>query len=110
MEFAFQLGEEDRRAIASEVARMLTPILSRTAEKTTDERIFDVPGLAEYLHVSTDWVYKQVSKQGIPFVKTDRLVRFRKSAVDRWLEERTVKPIPKSPVEKYLNQKRAGDV
>ncbi len=109
MEIAFQLGEEDCRAIASEVVRMLSPVLSRTAGKPADERIFDVPGLAEYLNVSTDWVYKQVAKQGIPFVKTERLVRFRKSAVDKWMDERAVNPLPKNPAKRHLKGLRAGD-
>jgi excisionase family DNA binding protein len=110
MAFVFQLGEEDRRANATEIVKMLTPILSRTGGDAEDEQIFDVPGLAEYLGVSKDWVYKQVAHQGIPHVKTNHLVRFRKTAIDRWLEERTVKPVPKNPAEKYLSQKGAGDV
>jgi excisionase family DNA binding protein len=111
MQIAVQLGEEDRQAIAMQVAKILTPMITRTNKHSNEDRLFDVPSLAEYLGVSKDWVYKQVAQQGIPHVKTDRLVRFRKSAIDRWLEDRTVKSLSRNPADKYLRKDNgAGDV
>jgi len=88
-----ELEPQDIDAIAQRVIELLAPRLSGNGKKPEDE-IFDVQGLAEYLKVETSWVYKQVSSKSIPYFKNGRYTRFKKSAIDKWIEAQTVRPIP----------------
>ena len=46
--------------------------------------------LQEYLRISKSSVEK-LMREGMPFVKLDRRVIFRKADVDKWLESKIVK-------------------
>ena len=50
-------------------------------------------GMADYLKVDSSWVYKRVCENKIPYVKLGKYNRFRKSAIDRWLELGMVKSV-----------------
>lgn len=89
-----ELENDDIKAIAQTVVEMLRPILSGKGNSRSDDVIFDVPGLAEYLKVDDSWVYKQVSLKTIPYFKNGKYTRFRKSAIDKWIDSQTVKPEP----------------
>lgn len=56
--------------------------------------LMSVKEAAAYIRVSPHTVYAKVSKREIPYVKVGRSVRFDKGALDAWLEEHTVMPIP----------------
>ena len=73
---------------------MLKPHLSNN-KNHEDDTIFDVKGLAAYLKMDISWVYKQVSKKTIPYFKSGKYNLFRKSEIDKWIAERTIKPVPK---------------
>lgn len=77
--------------IATEVLKVLQPVLKGQAE---EETIFDVKGLMEYLGVTDDWITKRVTYQEIPYFKLGKYTRFKKSAIDKWLESLSVKPLP----------------
>lgn len=47
------------------------------------------PQAARYLQVSERTIKRWVREEGFPYEKAGRAVRFRKSAIDRWLKERT---------------------
>ena len=89
-----ELEPQDIQAIASQVVEMLRPLLAQKGKGEAEDRIFAVEALAEYLGVSPSWVYKQVSFKAIPYFKAGKHPRFRKAEIDRWIEIRTVKPIP----------------
>ena len=91
----FELDQEDIEAIAQRVAEILRPMFARNGRVEAEETIFDVATLAVYLKVDESWVYKQVSLKTIPYFKTGKYTRFRKSAIDKWTESGTIKPIPK---------------
>jgi excisionase family DNA binding protein len=55
-------------------------------------RYLDVAGAAGYLSISTSYLSKLVSRRKIPFLKIGRLVRFDRSALDRWIGRRQVFP------------------
>lgn len=101
MNMTIKLEDEDRRAIAREVATILEPILSSNSMNQTDQ-IFDVAGLAEYLTVGTDWVYKKVKDRSIPYTKVGKYNRFQKSDVDQWLANRTSHPLSTNPAQNVL--------
>jgi excisionase family DNA binding protein len=55
-------------------------------------RYLDVAGAAEYLSLSTSYLFKLVSRRRIPFIKMGRLVRFDRNALDKWAGRRQVLP------------------
>lgn len=71
-------------AIAGKVIKALKPLLR---EKGEDSGLFTVKSLARYLGVSEKWVYERVQFKEIPHYKVGANLRFKKAAIDRWLEE-----------------------
>jgi hypothetical protein len=53
--------------IADRVIEKLKPCLFSNGRHDPQDTIFTPETLAEYLHVDTSWVYKQVSNRAIPF-------------------------------------------
>ena len=44
---------------------------------------------AEHLGKSAQWVYKNRDKQGIPYTPIGGSLRFKKTHVDRWIEQKS---------------------
>jgi excisionase family DNA binding protein len=82
--------QTDIEALAQKVAALLAPVLSGARIVEQDE-VFDVPGLATYLKVDASWIYKSLDR--LPHVKVGRYLRFKKSAVDKWMDRETIRPI-----------------
>ncbi|HPI77041.1 MAG TPA: helix-turn-helix domain-containing protein [bacterium] len=62
-------------------------------EEATD-KVFNIDELATYLKIPKSTIYKIVREGKIPSQKIGRHWRFRKFAIDRWLEEtREEKPV-----------------
>jgi len=91
MEMKFE--KDDIEIIASTVAENIKPLLRNNSKVRVEDIIFDVKGLAKYLKVDESWIYKQVSFRAIPFFKCGKYTRFKKSAIDNWVDRETVKPI-----------------
>ena len=89
------LEKNDIDAIAEAVFQKLKPLLKVANKKAEDDVFFTVDQLAEYLNVKKCWIYRRTSDQNIPFHKRGRYVRFKKSEIDKWLEEQKVNPLPK---------------
>jgi len=51
-----------------------------------DERWLSVDEVAEYLGIKRGTVYKWVERYGLPVRKIGRLLKFRKSEIDEWLD------------------------
>ena len=88
---------QDIEAIAQRVSETLKPLILRSDRGKGDDdslQIFDVNGLAEYLQVTPSWVYKQVSLKTIPYFKVGKYLRFRRKEIDKWVETKTVRPVP----------------
>lgn len=82
-----ELEQADIQAIAKEVTVEVTKALKPLMEgKGEADTLFDVKGLAEYLHVSPQWVYERVHLKEIPFSKIGKFPRFRKSGIDAWIK------------------------
>ena len=90
----FEIEPQDIEAIAQRVSEIIKPLVLHPQKQGEKDVVFDVKGLAEYLHVDTSWVYKQVSLKTIPFLKAGRYTRFRKRDIERWMESQARKPIP----------------
>lgn len=53
--------------------------------------VLTIDDLSDYLKISKSTLYKLVREGSIPCQKVGRHWRFRKEAIDRWLEESTDK-------------------
>ncbi len=84
MKIEFQ--DEDVKAIAREVAEILKPYLFTANQlETSQDTIFTVETLAEYLLTTPKWVYNHIHE--LPHLKKDGIYRFRKKPIDRLFEE-----------------------
>lgn len=54
---------------------------------TMEEIFFTVPELAEYLRMKPITIYKHASKGKLPAFKVGATWRFKKSSIDKWIEE-----------------------
>ena len=79
-------------AIAELLGASLCPLLVRKLEAPDD--ILTVDQLAEYLGIGKQRVYEAVSRNAIPYFKVGKSLRFRKSAVDKWIESKSVPVAP----------------
>jgi excisionase family DNA binding protein len=102
-----ELEPQDIQAIAEKVLDLLKPYLT-IKEKSQNDLILDVKSLCEYLKVDESWVYKQVSLRSIPFFKAGKYTRFRRSAIDRWIDRNSTNLIDPSRNIKVLPLKRNG--
>lgn len=59
------------------------------------DRMFTVPEVAEYLHLSVPTIYRLTSHREIPYQKIDGRGRiyFRKSGIDSWINKHSQKTI-----------------
>lgn len=89
-----ELEDKDVEAVAQRVLELLRPHVGNNGKRRADDTIFDVQGLADYLKVDASWVYKQVSLKKIPYFKNGRYTRFKRSAIDKWIDSQTIKSIP----------------
>jgi excisionase family DNA binding protein len=53
----------------------------------------NIEELSEYLGIKKSTLYAKVAKRQGPFYKIDRLIRFKKTEIDRWVESLRQKPI-----------------
>ena len=96
--------------IADEVAKILVPLLA-TQPVNKDDSLLGVKELAQYLGVSVQWVYERVQLKEIPYIKVGKHLRFRKSDIDRWLEDLKVPPMDSpSGVVKLPTRPRKSEV
>lgn len=57
-----------------------------TNSSDMDDTWMKTKALEVYLDVTRDWIYDRVAQRDIPHTKIGRLLRFRKSEIDAWLE------------------------
>lgn len=61
----------------------------KQAPAGVDEPLWEIADVAAYLTCAEVTVRTKMRTAGLPFEKSGRLVRFRKSAIDQWLAEQT---------------------
>lgn len=87
-----ELEQADIEAVARRTAELILPkLLAKQADKD-EETFFSTQGLADYFKVPISWVYNKVHLKQIPYVKHGKYTRFRKSEIDAWNLEHSVKP------------------
>jgi excisionase family DNA binding protein len=90
----FEFEAKDIELIAKRVAEVLQPLLLSIRPRENEDHLFDVKGLSQYLQVNPSWIYKQVSLKAIPYFKSGKYVKFRKATIDKWIDTKTIRPIP----------------
>ena len=60
-------------------------------QNLSDDPALDTPAAAEYLGVAANTleIWRSSGRYALPFEKIGRVVRYRKSALDRWRADRT---------------------
>ena len=58
-------------------------------------RLLTATEVGEYLGIAKDTVYTLVSQRRIPYVKIGRLLKFNHKAIDEWIAQKTVMPMPR---------------
>ena len=88
MKAEFKIDHQELRELADMIIQGLAKILKLHLEaKNKKDELFTVDSLTDYLHVTSQWVYKKVQHKEIPHIKKGGLLRFRKSAIDQALDE-----------------------
>lgn len=102
MQTNVRLESEEIEAIAQQVASHLEPMIKNGLKaKGAGEPLLDVPELATELRVKPDWIYKKTADRSIPFIKVGRFIKFKKSEIDAWLVEQSVRPLSSNPVTRH---------
>ena len=52
-----------------------------------DEPLLTADEVASLMRVTTAWVYAESRRNALPHVRLGRYVRYRRSAIERWLDE-----------------------
>jgi excisionase family DNA binding protein len=73
-----------------------------------DERWLSVDDVAAHLGIKRGTVYKWVERLGLPARKVGRLLKFRRSEVDDWVERRSAAPGNPPEGHRLLQQLRAA--
>ncbi len=89
-----ELEQQDIQEIVTAVLEKIKPLLKNNSKARREDTIFTVKELAKYLKVDTSWVYKRVHLKDIPYFKLGKYPRFKKSEIDKWINEKHIMPIP----------------
>lgn len=88
-----EIDEQDIQRIAEKVVELLRPLLANGEKHPNEDTVFTIKTLSEYLKNDVSWIRKKVAARSIPFFKTGKYIRFRKSAIDRWIKLQTREPL-----------------
>ncbi|WP_414642372.1 helix-turn-helix domain-containing protein [Baekduia sp.] len=54
---------------------------------SSDDPLLTADEVASLMRVTTAWVYAESRRNALPHVRLGRYVRFRRSAIERWLDD-----------------------
>ena len=57
-----------------------------TTKQTRAQELLDINDLAEFLGVSSSTIRRMVERRELPFLKLQRVIRFKRSDVDEYLD------------------------
>jgi excisionase family DNA binding protein len=62
-------------------------------ESKAFDKIMSSESCADYLDVEIQWIRERCRKNKIPFYKVGKLIKFKKSKIDEWLEKQKIPEI-----------------
>jgi excisionase family DNA binding protein len=80
------LEDHDIQQITEKILESLRPFLNKQKQSSSEDRMFDVKDLSDYLRVSRSWIYQRTRLNEIPHFKIDGQVLFKKSKINEWIE------------------------
>ena len=89
-----ELEQQDIQEIVTAILEKIKPLLKNNSKAREKDTIFSTEELAQYLRVQVSWVRKQVSLKTIPYFKIGKYPRFKKSEIEKWINEKNIMPIP----------------
>lgn len=89
MKIVLEIPDSLSQTIADAVVARLRPLLAPKKGEGEDA-ILTPDQLAGYLETTRGWVYEQTALSAIPHFKAGKLLRFRQSAIDKWVESQSV--------------------
>lgn len=67
------------------------------------EGLMNINDLSGYLQIPICSIYGMVERKEIPYIKIGRLIRFKMSEIESWLESKKVNPVsPEKQVKKIM--------
>ncbi|MEI6154295.1 MAG: helix-turn-helix domain-containing protein [Deltaproteobacteria bacterium] len=70
------------------------------------DRLFTIEEVAQLLSFTPKSIYQLVHRRVIPFTKISGALRFRKSDIDKWIEDNTYAPQPKEKKKDFVRVAR----
>jgi excisionase family DNA binding protein len=61
--------------------------MGATGRPSEDGPLLTANEVASLMRVTTAWVYAESRRNALPHVRLGRYVRFRRSAIERWLDD-----------------------
>jgi excisionase family DNA binding protein len=61
--------------------------MGATERPSEDDPLLTATEVATLMRVTTAWVYAESRRNALPHVRLGRYVRFRRSAIERWLDD-----------------------
>jgi len=81
---------ETKGAVNSGVSKATNPLITARSPKEQPDQILTVPMLAEYLLCHPSTIYRLLKNKRIPGFRVGSDWRFRRSAIDQWLNKATI--------------------
>jgi len=89
--------------IAGNLFDKIKPLLSQNSSDNNDT-LLDVPGLCNYLNVTSKWIHERTHLKEIPYIKlSNKQLRFKKKDIDKWLES-----LKTPAISEYRGKLKAG--
>jgi len=89
MKIELEIPDSVSQAIADAVVARLRPLLA-PSKREGEDAILTPDQLAGYLSIKKQRVYEAVSLKTIPYFKVGKSLRFRRSAIDKWIESQSI--------------------
>lgn len=89
---------EGVREAVEQVVHLLTEIARQvaalSARPTKPKPLLTVEEAAEYLHISTQYLYKLTKEKLVPYVRLGNSLRFETAALEKWVRDKSIPAVP----------------
>jgi len=74
----------------TEIQKRLDQLTDQVSGMQTNSEWMTLDEVCDYLNLSKSSIYKLTMKNGIPFYKLGRILKFKRAEVDEWIESHRV--------------------
>ncbi|GKS62893.1 hypothetical protein YTPLAS72_01970 [Nitrospira sp.] len=65
------------------------------SDSLIERRLLTIQEASRYTGLSVHTLYTMVGQRRVPHVKLGRLVKFDREALEKWIKQQTIMPVPK---------------